>query len=260
MQDAAAVVQASRLVSFSLLRNHLPVSCMKLEDEWVCRRAMALLVPLTVCFACSLIGASIVFCLPMFTALLAVINQAVGDFWCTGGFVLLVFSLVVWLPFGDVKADPDDATGTTKNGVLEPQSHASASVEFQCRGYISLGAKILAVCCLAVFALRLRGDLDQDEKQQVNLFMKDNMAMMAATALLDCFGKAYIAFVFCADTTTGMISKMALSDEQDEVCATHDPAMLRREEMHDMASLMRAESIAASSNAPTRQVHPHGKP
>ena len=46
-----------------------------------------------------------------------------------------------------------------------PQSHASAAAEFQCRGYISLAAKILSVGCLAVFALRLRGDLDPDQKQ-----------------------------------------------------------------------------------------------
>ena len=39
--------------------------------------------------------------------------------------------------------------------------------------------------------------------QEVNLFMRDNLVAMAATALLDCFGKAYIAFVFCADTTLG---------------------------------------------------------
>ena len=50
------------------------------------------------------------------------IHQAVGDFWCMGGFVLLVISLVVWLPVGDVKDDPNDAMGTAKNGVLEPQA------------------------------------------------------------------------------------------------------------------------------------------
>ena len=39
--------------------------------------------------------------------------------------------------------------------------------------------------------------------QEVNLFMRDNLVAMMATGLLDCFGKAYIAFVFCADTTLG---------------------------------------------------------
>jgi hypothetical protein len=57
-----------------------------------------------------MIGAAIVFCLPMFMALLAVIYQLVGNWYCCMAFISLLLSLLVWLPFGDLSHD--DAADT----------------------------------------------------------------------------------------------------------------------------------------------------
>jgi len=45
-----------------------------------------------------MVGASVVFCMPMFTALLAVVYQLIGDYYCCIAFLLLLSSLIVWLP------------------------------------------------------------------------------------------------------------------------------------------------------------------
>lgn len=115
-----------------------------------------------------MIGAAIVFCLPMFMALLAVIYQLVGDWYCMLAFFSLLLSLLIWLPLGDLAHDEKAATdngGIDSNGVLAPQSHTAASAEFVCRGRVSNLFKLLTVAFLVLFVLNLANELDDEEKQ-----------------------------------------------------------------------------------------------
>ena len=116
-----------------------------------------------------MIGAAIVFCLPMFMALLAVIYQLVGDWYCMLAFFSLLLSLLIWLPMGDLshsdESAPNGATVIVNSGVLAPQSHTAASAEFTCRGRISNVFKVLTVMFIVLFALGVSDELDKDERQ-----------------------------------------------------------------------------------------------
>eukprot|EP01043_Picozoa_sp_COSAG02_P028642 COSAG02_NODE_1745_length_11097_cov_12.346518_3_plen_140_part_00 len=122
-----------------------------------------------------MIGAAIVFCLPMFMALLAVVYQLVGDWYCMLAFFSLLLSLVIWLPMGDLshedeKESADGTKGIDHNGVLAPQSHTAASAEFTCRGRVSNVFKLLTLLFLALFAMSLTSDLDKDEREVSDVF------------------------------------------------------------------------------------------
>lgn len=115
-----------------------------------------------------MIGAAIVFCLPMFMALLAVVYQLVGDWYCMLAFVSLLCSLAIWLPMGDLSHEDEAADGVKgidRSGVLAPQSHTAASAEFACRGRVSNLFKLLTVIFIALFAAETTQELDADEKQ-----------------------------------------------------------------------------------------------
>eukprot|EP01043_Picozoa_sp_COSAG02_P008765 COSAG02_NODE_286_length_25649_cov_13.411272_18_plen_139_part_00 len=127
-----------------------------------------------------MIGAAVVFCLPMFMALLAVVYQLVGDWYCMLAFFSLLFSLVIWLPIGDVSHGHEDesANGTKwidRGGVLAPQSHTAASAEFTCRGRISNLFKLLTLVFFLLFALGLTKDLDKDEREVSGSFQTTNL-------------------------------------------------------------------------------------
>ena len=126
-----------------------------------------------------MIGAAIVFCLPMFMALLAVVYQLVGDWFCMLAFFSLLFSLVIWLPMGDLsheneEQNADGTKGIDNSGVLAPQSHTAASAEFTCRGKVSNVFKLLALLFIALFAINLTSDLDKDEREVSDSFQKQN--------------------------------------------------------------------------------------
>ena len=126
-----------------------------------------------------MIGAAIVFCLPMFMALLAVVYQLIGDWYCMLAFFSLLFSLVIWLPMGDLSHEDEQETadgtkGIDNSGVLAPQSHTAASAEFTCRGRISNLFKLLTLLFFALFAITLTSDLDRDERQVSDSIQKQN--------------------------------------------------------------------------------------
>lgn len=50
-----------------------------------------------------ILGASIVFCLPTFMALLAVMYQLLGNYFLMAAFIALLLSLLVWLPVGNLR-------------------------------------------------------------------------------------------------------------------------------------------------------------
>lgn len=115
-----------------------------------------------------MIGAAIVFCLPMFMALLAVVYQLIGDWYCMLAFFSLVFSLLIWLPMGDLSHDDksaNDTAGIDSNGVLAPQSHTAASAEFSCRGRVSNLFKLLTLVFVTLFVLDMTNELDKDVKE-----------------------------------------------------------------------------------------------
>ena len=115
-----------------------------------------------------MIGAAIVFCLPMFMALLAVVYQLVGDWYCMLAFFSLLFSLIIWLPMGDLSHEDESGDGTKgidHSGVLAPQSHTAASDEFVCRGRISNLFKLCTMVFIVLFVLDFTEELDKDERE-----------------------------------------------------------------------------------------------
>lgn len=115
-----------------------------------------------------MIGAAIVFCLPMFMALLAVVYQLVGDWYCMLAFFSLLFSLIIWLPMGDLSHEDESGDGTKgidHSGVLAPQSHTAASDEFICRGRISNLFKLCTMVFIVLFVLDFTEELDKDERE-----------------------------------------------------------------------------------------------
>lgn len=120
-----------------------------------------------------MIGAAIVFCLPMFMALLAVIYQLVGDFYCMAAFCSLLLSLLIWLPLGDLSHEDagNDPNGVRK-GVLAPQSHTAATAEFKTRGQISNVFKLLTLLFIVLFITSALSELEKDEKDEVKSTFK----------------------------------------------------------------------------------------
>lgn len=206
-----------------------------------------------------MIGASIVFCLPMFMALLAVIYQLVGDFYCMAAFFSLLLSLLVWLPLGDLSHESaeDDPNGM-KKGVLAPQSHTAATAEFTCRGRISNLFKLLTLLFLVLFIRSAMSELEKDEKDEMkSTFVSslDDLMLVGLGCVFDVFGKSYLAFVFCADVTTEIIGYISRGDDSDGPEGTgHDPSVLRRAEMADIGVLR--DGIAAVSNGEKTWVAP----
>ena len=173
------------------------------------------------------VGASIVYCLPMFTALLAVVYQMIGDYYCCAAFMCLIFSLLIWLP---------ERRSKTYSGTLAPQTHSQASKEFTRRGYFSLALKLACGVFFILFVNNLKNSLDSKEVKEVSDMLKSakgNIIIMTMTVLFDCYGKAYLAFVFCADTTTFVVGKITTEDLSEN----EHYNSLRNSEMLDIASL-----------------------
>ena len=194
-----------------------------------------------------LVGASIVFCLPMFTALLAVINQLVGDTYCTIAFLFLLGSLLVWLPEHKRK----DYAGT-----LAPQSHLQATKELTTRGYYSVGLKALCGVFLIFFAAALRQQMDKEEAEAAAGLIKGDIYGKVVQFICDCYGKAYLSFIFCADTVmhvVGYISigelgldkevseRASVTESVTEECEATNPLLqcedIRKSELLDVSAL-----------------------
>lgn len=157
-------------------------------------------------------------------------------------FLSLLLSLLVWLPAGDLQSGDDQGVGAS-GGVLAPQSHSAASAEFVCRGRLSNVFKLLTVVMLAMFALSEHKEMERADRQDLMATLRSSQADMAwlgLGVLLDAFGKAYLAFLFCADASMDLIAYIHAGDEGDGASPEAggvDPAALRRKEMADIGTL-----------------------
>ena len=154
--------------------------------------------------------AAILFCLPMFVALLAVIFQAVGDIWCMLAFLCLTLSVLIFLPVsgcGNNKGDGDgDGKARRKPSSIEPQTHELASQDLDCRSHLSLGLKCVATIFLVIFVFVNYVRLSDEQRESVKQTIGDaNPEVLMFAVVLDIFGKAYMALIFCCDLMLDMV-------------------------------------------------------
>jgi uncharacterized membrane protein YtjA (UPF0391 family) len=186
------------------------------------------------------LGASLFFCLPMFMAMLAVIYQLVGDYFCMAAFLSLLLSLLVWSPRGKLS---HASSKREEKGVLAPQSHTMAANEFVWRGRLSKALKVLTLVFIVLFVYSTLSGLERKEQLEVRstlMSTREDLILLALGAVLDLFGKSYLTLVFCADITTEILGYIGCGDDNDGPENTdggHDPSVLRRVELADIGVL-----------------------
>ena len=187
-----------------------------------------------------MIGAAIVFCLPTFTALLASIYQLVGNYYCMAAFLSLLLSLLVWLPMRDLSQEEADAgRAMDKRGVLAPQSHSDATAGLTLRGRLSMLFNLVALLFLALFIYFAATELNQLEQRVVKSVFKrelQDLVLIVLGIALDIFGKANVAFLFCADRTNEIIAFVSQDDDGDRPLSVTSPSG-RQETMNSLCLL-----------------------